>query len=252
MKRTARALTALPVFNEAKYVDSVLHAVKQTSAEILVVDDGSSDATAEILSRRDDIHVVTHAQNQGYGAALRTAFQYAMDADYDVLVTIDCDGQHEPKRIPRFVEACEAVDIVSGSRYLQRFEGDSSPPPERQNINRQITDSLNQRLGLEITDAFCGFKAYRVDALRELELHETGYAMPLELWVQAATRGFRIRELAVPLIYLDEDRSFGGVLDDAESRKAYYHQVINTSLARVRKPPATCRANISGESAGCH
>ena len=130
MKRMPRALTALPVFNEAKYVESVLDEVRKTSAEILVVDDGSSDATAQILARRHDIQLVTHQENQGYGAALRTAFQFAIESDYDVLVTIDCDGQHEPERIPRFVEACEAVDIVSGSRYLQRFQGDSAPPPE--------------------------------------------------------------------------------------------------------------------------
>ena len=107
------------------------------------------------------------------------------------------------------------VDIVSGSRYLQQFAGDSRPPADRQRINRQITDELNRRLGLDLTDAFCGFKAYRVSALRTLRLTETGYAMPIELWVQAVAAGLTIIELPVPLIYLDESRSFGGELDDA-------------------------------------
>ena len=72
-----RFITALPVFNEVQYVNEVLDLVKQYSADILVVDDGSTDGTTEQLQRRDDIKIVTHAENQGYGAALRTAIEYA-------------------------------------------------------------------------------------------------------------------------------------------------------------------------------
>ena len=139
---------------------------------------------------------------------------------YDTLVTIDCDGQHQPQRIPEFVAASASADIVSGSRYLKQFEGDSRPPENRRRINQQITEEINHRLGLALTDAFCGFKAYRVDALPRLNITEFGYAMPLQLWVQAARAGFRIVEHPVPLIYLDEKRSFGGSLDDAVRRMA--------------------------------
>src|SRR5689334_3501907 len=102
-----RRLVALPVYNEARHVDRVLDEVRRHSgAEILVVDDGSSDGTSEILTRRTDIQVVRHEQNRGYGAALLTAFQFAQDHDFELLVTIDCDGQHEPRRIPLFFDAC--------------------------------------------------------------------------------------------------------------------------------------------------
>ena len=101
----SRSLTALPVFNEVKTVDAVLDEVKRYSDNVLVVDDGSTDGTLELLTRRDDILLEVHAANRGYGAALSTAFQYAIDNHYDVIVTIDCDGQHEPQRIPFFVEA---------------------------------------------------------------------------------------------------------------------------------------------------
>lgn len=253
MRRSPRALTALPVFNEANFVNAVLDEVRKHNDSILVVDDGSSDGTAELLSARGDVQLITHATNRGYGAALKTAFDYAISRSYDFLVTIDCDGQHEPVRIPTFIQACHTADIVSGSRYLDRFPGDSLPPPERRRINHLVTDQLNRRLGLQLTDAFCGFKAYRVEVLRQLDLQETGYAMPLELWVQAARLGLQIREMAVPLIYLDEDRSFGGALDDGQSRLAYYHQVINCSLARARTQQAPhCGKIPSGESAGCH
>ena len=135
-----------------------------------------------------------------------------------------------PKRIPRFIAACRKVDVVSGSRYLKQYPGDSTPPAQRLWINQQVTAEINRRLGLNLTDAFCGFKAYRVAALARLSIHEVGYAMPLEFWVQAAHKRLKIIELPVPLIYLDEKRSFGGTLDNAATRLEYYHQVLNRSL----------------------
>lgn len=240
-----RFLTALPVYNEARHVTTVLDEVRRYSPEILVVDDGSTDGTSQLLAERGDVHVVRHEKNQGYGAGLRSAFEFALKNGYDVLVTIDCDGQHEPKRIPEFVAACDGWDLVSGSRYLQHFPGDSRPPEQRRRINEMLTAEINRRLGLELTDAFCGFKAYRVSALRSIELHETGYAMPLEFWVLAVRAGMRIRELPVPLIYLEEHRSFGGSLDDAETRLRYYREVLDRAMARPsppapHRPPALC------------
>ena len=242
-----RSLVALPVFNEANSVTEVLDEVARYSDEVLVVDDGSTDGTAELLRLRTDLRIVTHDHNRGYGAALQTAFRYAAELRFDVLVTIDCDGQHEPQRIPQFAAACSACDIVSGSRYLKAFPGDTEPPAQRRRINQRITTELNRRLGLKVTDAFCGFKAYRVDSLKKLSLTESGYAMPLELWVQAVCAGLEIVELPVPLIYLDQTRSFGDVLDDADTRVKYYYDVLDRSMA-----VADCRVTMSvcGEGAG--
>src|SRR5438270_8696580 len=139
----ARFLTALPVYNEVNHVTPVLDEVLKYSREVLVVDDGSTDGTSNLLSGRRDVHVVRHPKNRGYGAALKSAFDFALRSDYDVLVTIDCDGQHQPRLIPDFVAACHDVDIVSGSRYLQEFSGDSAAPEPRRKINEQITGELN-------------------------------------------------------------------------------------------------------------
>ena len=246
-----RSLTALPVYNEASKVHEVLHEVVKYSSDVLVVDDGSTDGTAAKLAERDDIRVVTHVQNQGYGAALRTAFDYAVRHRFDSIVTIDCDGQHEPMRIPRFIAALgPSVDIVSGSRYLKQYPGDSEPPAQRRWINQRVTAELNRRLGLALTDAFCGFKAYRVEALSRLQLHETGYAMPLELWVQAVHHDMKIIELPVPLIYLDENRSFGGSLDDGETRLRYYNCVLERSLLAIDPPGQTSQACGTDGSTG--
>lgn len=231
-------LTALPVYNEASHVAEVLAEVRRYADSILVVDDGSSDGTADVLQSIPGILVERHEQNQGYGAALKTAFCYAIRHGFDVVVTIDCDGQHEPSLIPDlaaavFPDNAEPVDIVSGSRYLKQFEGDSQPPEERRRINLEITAFLNERLGLNLTDAFCGFKAYRTLPLENLRITESGYAMPLQLWVQAVELGLRITEFPVPLVYLEEDRSFGGSLDDSNRRLAYYRQVLDRELASV-------------------
>jgi dolichol-phosphate mannosyltransferase len=230
-----RFLTALPVFDEAKHVTDVLDRVVANAADVLVVDDGSTDGTRELLEARRDVTVISHEKNRGYGAALRTAFEYAIVHRYDVLETIDCDGQHEPQRIGQLVAACEQADLVSGSRYLDLGDAVGQAPADRRRINAQLTDELNCRLGLHLTDAFCGFKAYRVSALAKLHLTETGYAMPLELWVQAAFHGLKIVESPVPLVYLDEKRSFGGALDDAATRLAHYHEVIERAIERCRR-----------------
>jgi glycosyltransferase involved in cell wall biosynthesis len=235
-----RFLTALPVYNEAKHVTEVLNAVVKNSSDVLVVDDGSTDGTRELLALRGDVTVLSHAKNRGYGAALRTAFDYAIAHRYEVVVTIDCDGQHEPQRIWRLAAACRHADIASGSRYLELDASARQAPPDRRRINQQVTEEINCRFGLKLTDAFCGFKAYRVEALKRLRLTEDGYAMPLELWVQAAFQGLKIVELPVPLIYLEEERSFGGALDDAAKRLAYYHSVMDGAVQACTERSPAC------------
>jgi len=246
-----RILTALPVYNEERHIREVLPPVRQFSQDILVVNDGSSDGTLALLEQESGIQVISHVTNQGYGAGLRTAFQYALEQKYDILVTIDCDGQHEPSLIPEiasrvFADPDQPVDIVSGSRYLQQFAGASLPPEDRRRINHEITQWLNCQFDWNLTDAFCGFKAYRVDALAQFEVTELGYAMPLEFWVQAAANGARIEEFPVPLVYLEEERSFGGSLDDAARRRAFYYEVLKRAMAAQELSPVTCGEQTAG------
>lgn len=234
---SSRYLTALPVFNEARHVAGVLDEVLRFTSDVLVVDDGSTDGTSEVLAARSDVRVIRHEINRGYGAALITAFTETLTGGWAGLVTIDCDGQHQPQLIPAFIQAAgspeQEADIISGSRYLETPPRSASVPFDRRRINETVTGELNQRLGLRLTDAFCGFKAYTRRALESLHITEPGYAMPLELWVQAAAAGLRVKELPVPLIYLDEARSFGGALDDATTRLDYYRCVIDQAEAAV-------------------
>ena len=229
-----KTLVAIPVHNEETHLAEVLRRALQHRFDILVVDDGSTDGTPQVLWGFPEVHVLRHAVNRGYGAALRAAFDYACSRGYDLVITMDSDGQHEPALIPRFLPVCAECDIVSGSRYRDVFETDMPAPKDRQRINTLVTDELNACFDLGITDAFCGFKAYRTRALRRLDLREAGYGMPLELWVQAACLDLRVCEVAIPRIYHDLTRSFGETLDDAKVRLAYYQEVIDRAVARTQ------------------
>lgn len=226
-------LLAIPVFNEADHVTPVLARTRAYVRDILVVDDGSDDGTAARLDTVPGIHRMTHVENRGYGQSLISAFRFAASHGYDWVITMDCDEQHEPSFIPRFISAIreDDADIISGSRYLVPFEENTAPPAERRRINETVTTLLNRVLGLLLTDAFCGFKAHRVSAMNALGLSIPGYAFPLQLWARAARAGLRVRELPVPLIYNDPNRHFGGMLDDPSVRLEHYLEVLSAELA---------------------
>ncbi len=229
-----RALVAIPVFNEQTYVTRVLEKVRRFAPDdILVIDDGSTDDTP-LLVARQPVEAIRHAVNRGYGQCMIDAFRWAQCYRFDWLITMDCDEQHEPESLPDFLRAIEAggADIISGSRYLERDEKDDSPPRERREINRRITELVRETLGLNLTDAFCGFKAYRVGAMKKLQLDEAGYAFPLQFWVQAAAYDLKVAEIPIRLIYNDPNRTFGGVLDDSGHRLGHYLSVFDRELRK--------------------
>ncbi len=236
-----KVLLAIPVYNEQKYVTRVLEAVQQYIPDILVIDDGSKDETPSLLAKQP-VEVIRHAQNRGYGQSLIDAFRWSQcqcNRCFDWLITMDCDEQHQPASLPTFLEAIRQsdetgprVDIISGSRYLDTALATDIPPGDRRAINARITGMVNDRLGLSVTDAFCGFKAYRVSALQKLTLTEPGYAFPLQFWVQAVAHNLAITEVPIRLIYNDPNRSFGGPLNDPEKRLAHYTDVFNRELAK--------------------
>ena len=181
-----RILVAVPVFNEERYLIPVMREIRKharavalalgTNIRILVVNDGSTDNTPAMLrdmATRGHIHLLTHPENRGYGQSLIDAFRFADAHNFDWVITMDCDEQHEPCRIPLFVRQClqaetagpEAPDIISGSRDLKLpteaptpssagQDGDPAdegvPPTDRRNINRFMTDLLNSTINLTI------------------------------------------------------------------------------------------------------
>jgi glycosyltransferase involved in cell wall biosynthesis len=264
-----RILLAIPVYNEERYVSRVLSEVRhfvgpcakdgdqpdtpRRVQSVLVVDDGSTDATPMELAKHR-VEVIRHAENRGYGRSMQDMLRWASFDRFDWLVTMDCDEQHEPASIPAFIEAIaeEDADVISGSRYLRTMPGDDLPPTDRRLINATITEDIRVRLGLHLTDSFCGFKAYRVAACERLSLTVDGYDFPMQFWPQAVAHGLRIREIPIRLIYNDPNRSFGGPLNDPSERLRVYRQTMHREIMRCRdRLPSTAVEGLSMRDAAC-
>lgn len=245
-------LIAVPVYNEAGNLRSVLENVQAAHPHILVVDDGSTDATPDILRSFPAVRTLRHPVNSGYGSSLIDAFHYAGENGFDWVITMDADGQHEVDSIPDFIAEIETEnwDIISGSRYLAARSDDDLPPPERRGINHRITKILNNEFRFEITDAFCGFKAHRTESMLKLNLTEPGYAFPMQFWPRVFEHGLRLREIPVRRIYNDPNRTFGSGLDAADTRLRHYLDVLNTELVRMGRPPVAL-PNPKPQAKGC-
>ncbi|MCE7873448.1 glycosyltransferase family 2 protein [bacterium CPR1] len=188
-------VTVIPAFNQARELAILLPLL---CGPVLVVDDGSSDQTARVASRHGAVPL--RLARSGYGAALIAGFAWAMQLGFERVVTMDADLQHDPEDLPALLAG--SADIVSGSRFLpQSRQRGLPPPPERQKVNRTVCQRLSELTGWRLSDAFCGLKAYRARALERLQLDEPGYAMPLQLWVQAWRAGLSLQEVPVTCIY---------------------------------------------------
>ncbi len=232
-------LVAIPAHNEERSVDRVLPRVLQANLPVLVIDDGSTDSTAARAAHWP-VQLVRNAQNVGYGRVMQDILAWSAMRDFDWVITMDCDEQHEPEFLPEFVRAIhrDDADVISGSRYLRTHENDQEAPPDRSEINRILTAEINGHLegafAIPLTDSFCGFKAYRTRACDALRLDANGYEFPMQFWVQAAANRLRVREIAVPRIYLDATRSFGNGLDDPTRRLSVYRETLHRELSRCR------------------
>lgn len=247
-----RMLVGIPVYNEERYVARVLGEVRRYASDILVIDDGSTDCTPMLLAQQP-VEVIRHAENRGYGRSMQDMLRWAKVDGFDWLITMDCDEQHEPAAIPRFIERLKAdqADVISGSRYLMEFANGDAPPTDRRTINTIITDELNKRLNLHLTDAFCGFKAYRVSVCEHLLLDVDGYDFPMQFWVRAVAHDLAIEEVPVRLIYNDPSRSFGGPLDNPESRLDLYRRTMHREIIRCRaRLPRSATVGLEPSRAG--
>lgn len=251
-----RVLIAIPVYNEEKYLPTALEQIRRHAAgcDILAINDGSTDRSGEILAEHPDIRLHAHETNQGYGHTVADAFRLAAEYEYDWVITMDADEQHDPALIPEFLRIAELdrSDVISGSRYMREHPSYEQVPGDRRQVNHLITVLLKHSLGLDLTDSFCGFKAHRVEAMRRLNLTVTGYAFPLQFWVQCVRAGLRIEELPVTLIYHDPNRRFGGGLDDSAVRLKHYIEVLTQELEHPAGPsPSVERSAFACRCSRC-
>ncbi|HEC36675.1 MAG TPA: glycosyltransferase family 2 protein, partial [bacterium] len=199
-------LLLIPCFNEEENIENILEHlryVKQNlqkrsefNLEILIINDGSTDRTMQILEKnnQDSIFIIlNYKENKGYGYSLINGFKYAKEMKFSWIISFDMDGQHEPKYLYKFIELIlenPPEQIISGSRYKISDLFWQNPWKDRFLVNAIITGILNT-VGLSITDAFCGLKAYECNAINDLELKINGYEIPIEIWIKSMKKGYK-------------------------------------------------------------
>ncbi len=191
-------LVVIPLYNHAQTVRAVVEATLQYHPQVLVVDDGSSDAGATVLAGLD-VRILRHAQNRGKGTALQTALDEAERLGFSHILTLDADGQHEPADLPRFLTAIAEVPqaIIVGKRDF-----DQASIPGSSRFGRRFSNFwLRVQTGKSLGDTQSGFRAYPVKIVRGLRLHETRYSYEVEVLVRAAWAGVKLRDLAISVYY---------------------------------------------------
>lgn len=192
-------IAALPAYNEEKTIAKIVVQASRHVDEVLVVDDGSTDMTAEIAERLGGI-VIRHRANVGYGGAMATIFKEARKRGVDVLVTLDADGQHDPGEIPKLIEPIlrGEADIVVGSR----FAGERGEMPRYRETGVKIITELTKKAAkLGLSDAQSGYRAYSKESIGALTPTEQGMGASTEILVKASQSNLRIMEIPITIYY---------------------------------------------------
>ncbi|WP_319592643.1 glycosyltransferase family 2 protein [Methanosarcina flavescens] len=232
----------LPAYNEEVSIGSIVLLTSQYADNVIVVDDGSSDRTAEVAGKAG-AEVVRHETNRGKGAALKTGFTAAADLGADVIVTMDSDGQHNPAEIPRLVAPIlkGEADMVNGSRYLNGLDKNT---PAYRRVGQTILDGVtNLNSGLRITDSQSGFRAFSASTKDVFRFTAKGMAIESEMLADAGRHGLRITEVEIGVRY-DVDGSTENpikhglgvlmmVLKDIEFNRPLYYLTLPGSILGI-------------------
>ena len=211
--QSQRILVAIPAFNEAPTIATIVLKAKRHAGEVVVVDDGSTDDTGWVAEEAGAT-VVRHATNLGYGAASRSCFKDARDNPLDVLVILDGDGQHDPMAIPRVLEPVlrGRADISIGSRFLDRKKGNGVPGYRRWGIGvlTKLTNA-GMRNGTKLHDAQSGFRAYSRRAIELIDPREQDMGASAEIIWDAYGHGLRMEEVPIDVAYSTNGSTKGPV-----------------------------------------
>ena len=203
-----RILVIIPTYNERENIERIVSRARASvpEAHILIADDNSPDGTGDIadeLAAVDNhIQVLHRAGKEGLGAAYLSGFAWAIDQGYDVIVEMDADGSHQPEQLPKLLAALRNADVVLGSRWVQ---GGSvvNWPKHREFLSRGGNLYTRAMLGIPLHDATGGYRAFRADALRTLDLSDVeskGYCFQVDMAWRAVRAGLRVVEVPIEFI----------------------------------------------------
>lgn len=194
-------VVGIPAYDEEKTIAKVVLQAQKYADAVVVCDDGGSDLTGEI-ARRLGADVVTHVENLGYGGAIHSLFKRARELNADVLVTLDGDGQHDPREIPAVIEPIikGEADVVVGSRFIDSYMARTMPWYRRAGV-KFLSGILNRNTKASVGDAQSGFRAYNVRSLNSLVIAEDGMGASVEILINARKAGLRVKEVAASCDY---------------------------------------------------
>jgi dolichol-phosphate mannosyltransferase len=195
------ALVVIPTYNEAESIGEILAALKPLDCDVLVIDDGSPDGTAQIV-RNLGIEVIERAGKQGLGSAYRAGFSLAMDRGYTYIIQMDADGSHQVKDLEKMMEWIGSADLLIGSRYVQDG-GVANWSTFRKNLSKSANKYANVILSLGIKDTTSGFRVYTSALVKKMEIstiRSEGYCFQIEMTRRAISRGGSIAEIPITFI----------------------------------------------------
>jgi len=212
MSRTGadRFCVVVPAYEEEGRIGEVVRGILGHCPHVIVVDDGSSDGTAN-EARRAGAEVLQHETNRGKGVALDTAFRQARRQGFECVITMDADGQHDPSDIPAFLEAydTEGAAVVIGNRMADP----RGMPFIRRLTNRFMSRMLSREMGQSVPDTQNGYRLYRCDVLQCVSVASGGYAAESEILLELADAGIRMCAVPIRVIYRDEKSKINPVRD---------------------------------------
>lgn len=241
-----RILVIVPTYNERESLPLIIRRVRAAVPEafILVADDNSPDGTgaiADSLAENDDHVQVMHRHGkEGLGAAYIAGFTWGLQNGYDVLVEMDADGSHQPEQLPRILQALRGADLVLGSRWIPGG-GTENWSKGREVLSRGGNAYTRAMLGVPLHDATGGYRAFRADTLRGIDLQTVasqGYCFQVDLAWRAVQRGFIVRE--VPITFVERE-----VGSSKMSRAIVAEALLRVTQWGIQERASTVRAALT-------
>jgi len=195
------SLVVIPTYNEAESIAEILRALKPLDCDVLVIDDGSPDGTAQIV-RDVGVEVIERSGKLGLGSAYRTGFSIGLDRGYTYIIQMDADGSHQVSDLEKMMDWIGSADVIIGSRWV-KDGGIANWSKFRQLISKSANNYANALLSLGIKDTTSGFRIYTSALLRKMEIstiRSEGYCFQIEMTRRAIYRGASVGEIPITFI----------------------------------------------------
>ena len=195
------SLVVIPTYNEAESIGQILHGLKSLDVDILVIDDGSPDGTADIV-RMHKVEVIEREGKQGLGSAYRTGFSIGIQRGYSYIIEMDADGSHQMQDLQKMMEWIGSADLLIGSRWVS--DGAIQNWSKfREYLSKSANTYANLLLSLGVEDTTSGFRIYTSELLKKMEvstIRSEGYCFQIEMTRRAIARGGSIAEIPITFI----------------------------------------------------